>query len=506
MSPARARRYSSGMNRLLIVVAVLASLLLTAQGRAGEPVERWYVLQMQGQRAGWMHERITREGGNIRSRSGMKIEIKRGQIRMAITVDSEFIETQAGKPVTMSSSMTLGAMPTGKKYTFVDGAVEIEETAMGQVKPKVREPLPEGDWMTPRAAERHFADRIAAGDETVIIKSIDPSVGARVVTSTHTLVERTKLDVVGRTIPALKWKTTLDLYPGITSDDFTDQQGRAVRSEIDIGGIKMLILLADKDLALAKLDPPELLESTLIRLEKPIPQARTTRRATYKVTSNADRLADIPTLGAQRFERTGDRAGRVVVDLNVVAPAEAADVANQEYRDCSTMISCGDQDVQSLLKRALGDGAPEGKAARAEALRRFVYKFIDKKSLDVGFASAAEVADTAAGDCSEHGVLLCALLRADGIPSRVISGIVYVDGFSGQTNVFGYHMWTQALLDDGSGPKWVDLDAAIDREHAFDATHIALAASSLSEKDMTNSLVQLAPALGTLDIKVETVE
>jgi hypothetical protein len=49
----------------------------------------------------------------------------------------------------------------------------------------------------------------------------------------------------------------------------------------------------------------------------------------------------------------------------------------------------------------------------------------------------------------------------------------------------------------------VDLDAALSPDKAFDATHIALATSSLDDDETANSLVQLAPLLGTLKIKVE---
>ena len=39
------------------------------------------------------------------------------------------------------------------------------------------------------------------------------------------------------------------------------------------------------------------------------------------------------------------------------------------------------------------------------------------------------------------------MLRADGIPARVASGLVYADGFLGSRDIFGWHMWTQALID-----------------------------------------------------------
>ena len=73
-------------------------------------------------------------------------------------------------------------------------------------------------------------------------------------------------------------------------------------------------------------------------------------------------------------------------------------------------------------------------------MRASVHHYIDDKSLGVGFASASEVCATREGDCSEHAVLLVALLRAAGIPSRAVSGVVYVDSFVGERQVFGFHV------------------------------------------------------------------
>src|SRR5690606_5928862 len=119
-----------------------------------------------------------------------------------------------------------------------------------------------------------------------------------------------------------------------------------------------------------------------------------------------------------------------------------------------------DAKVKELTAKALKP-LPEGADAlrKAETLREFVYGYIEKKNLGVGFATASEVARTASGDCTEHGVLLAAMLRAGGVPSRVVAGLLYVDEFEGATETFGYHMWTQALVDINGTASWIDVDA-----------------------------------------------
>ena len=47
------------------------------------------------------------------------------------------------------------------------------------------------------------------------------------------------------------------------------------------------------------------------------------------------------------------------------------------------------------------------------------------------------------GDCNEHAVLLAALARAAGIPTRIEAGLVYLKGR------FYYHAWNLMYLGQG---------------------------------------------------------
>ena len=110
-----------------------------------------------------------------------------------------------------------------------------------------------------------------------------------------------------------------------------------------------------------------------------------------------------------------------------------------------------------------------------QAIAGWVNNHIDKKDYGTGFASALEVLNDRTGDCSEHSVLLVALLRAAGIPARVVSGLAYSDG-----NLIG-HMWAEAHVD-----YWRTVDA-LDLE--LDPIRIRLSASkdsrALGMTDMT---------------------
>ncbi|MGH6950556.1 MAG: transglutaminase-like domain-containing protein, partial [Vitreimonas sp.] len=85
-----------------------------------------------------------------------------------------------------------------------------------------------------------------------------------------------------------------------------------------------------------------------------------------------------------------------------------------------------------------------------------------------GHYSALDTVTRRAGDCTEAAVLLAALGRAAGIPTRVASGLAYSRAsYHGVSNAFVPHSWTLAFVDG----QWRSFDLALE---AFDSTHIAL--------------------------------
>jgi hypothetical protein len=84
-----------------------------------------------------------------------------------------------------------------------------------------------------------------------------------------------------------------------------------------------------------------------------------------------------------------------------------------------------------------------------------------------GHQTATQTVRSRSGDCGEMGLLLAALAKARGIPTRVVSGLAYTRSFEGQAYVFAPHVWVQAW----NGQYWQSFDAALGE---FNAGHIAL--------------------------------
>ena len=99
------------------------------------------------------------------------------------------------------------------------------------------------------------------------------------------------------------------------------------------------------------------------------------------------------------------------------------------------------------------------------------------------------------GDCTEHAVLLAAMLRAQKLPSRVAVGMIYIPSRSS----FGGHMWTEVFLDN----RWIPLDATLGKG-GIGAGHIKLTDSSLADNAPAplTIFLPLLQTVGKLSIEI----
>ncbi len=159
----------------------------------------------------------------------------------------------------------------------------------------------------------------------------------------------------------------------------------------------------------------------------------------------------------------------------------------------SWLIQSSDPLIAQLATR-LGEGEkdPEKLAIK---LTEGVHKTIRKKNFSRAFDSARDVATRMEGDCTEHAVLLTALLRQQMIPARVASGVIAVERDNETAMI--YHMWTEAWV----GERWLALDAAFGGRAGCD--HIKFLESDL---DSNNPYLALLPVMGSLgDLKIQVL-
>jgi transglutaminase-like putative cysteine protease len=100
--------------------------------------------------------------------------------------------------------------------------------------------------------------------------------------------------------------------------------------------------------------------------------------------------------------------------------------------------------------------------------------------------SALEVLRIKEGECQAHTYLYTALSRAAGIPTRVVSGLVYLEGMG-----FLYHSWAESFIG-----YWIAVDPTFGQAPA-DASHI-----KLIEGERLEDLSPLINVIGHLKVKV----
>lgn len=510
----------SHMNNKHPIVATLLALLFVAMlpvsAHADEQstinFDRWYVVQMAGKHAGYAHTTERQKDDKIVTQTDLKLTVQRGDQAIDIEIEMWFVETADGQPVEASSTVRPGALAIVQHVKFAEDEIVLT-TGQGDAARIKRTPVLDPSFCPPAAAQRLIEARIAEGAKDITVGLIDVSMGVNPLTVSMNIIGHENVEVFGKVVPAVVWEATASNMPGVQMREYVDEQGRAVKSSVQLlPGMDITMIEADEQLAKAKVDPPKIMAQTLVHPDKPIVKPRETRSAIYRVTINNAGTASInmPRTGYQRVVWDDKTTAAVVLDLD--QPVNAMDdLPTDADIDPSDMIDHDDEAVRELLELAL-EGLPEDTPdyVVASRLRAFVHSYIDEKDLSVGLAKAGQVARTAQGDCTEHAVLLTALLRANGIPARTVSGLLYVEKFLGQEGVFGYHMWTQAWLEQGepgspAGGRWADLDAVLP-DHDFDAAHIALTVSSMADGQLINDMVEMLPKFGRLEIQVTQAE
>lgn len=179
--------------------------------------------------------------------------------------------------------------------------------------------------------------------------------------------------------------------------------------------------------------------------------------------------------------------------------AQAEDLAS------GTLINLEDSKLKELAESVVSSLAPWQAALELEKL---AHKTIEQTNFSVAFASSSETLQNRSGDCTEFAVLLAALCRSKGIPTRLTLGLVYSPlalSADAENRTFRtaeasmiFHLWNEVLVDG----VWRPLDATQALGGA-NAARIKIYDSALNE-DMPTLLVQsIFNLIGRLEINVQ---
>lgn len=468
--------------------------------------DEWMVIRGGGQKIGYAHMMLRRDGDWIYTEMGSFMKIARGVVPLSVRTVEKTVETVDGRALEFSNLMEMSGQPVRSEGVIANGEVTITTSSAGYEDTQTYA-YQAGALMTwGLARESHLRGFEPGTQYTLLVYS--PSVTPRsALPATVEIFGEETIDYLGSQRQAIRSVTTLKAGgASLVTTAWADALGRVLISRIDMMGMPIEMVAVDEATALADFVPKEMFNSLLVPVGRAIPTGAD--RVVYKVKlkSGSNPQLNIPESAIQKVAYDANAGVAMVTVLRpgtqlMRAERDAmGDELKTEATSANMLINSEAANVQALLEEV---NIPKGASAsqKAKLLNEFVYDYIDEKSLDIGFASASETVDSASGDCSEHGVLLAALGRAAGISSRVAAGLLYMPRYAGQDDVMGYHMWTQFYIDG----RWVDYDPT--RPERFAApTRIALVYSTLSDDSLAAIGLEMVDATGNLEVTVVDVE
>ncbi|MDX2036524.1 MAG: transglutaminase-like domain-containing protein [Isosphaeraceae bacterium] len=238
----------------------------------------------------------------------------------------------------------------------------------------------------------------------------------------------------------------------------------------------------------------DLNSASLVQVASRITEPYKRREIVYRVTHASEPIADVlPNDRRQTLVPSTDDPRTGTLTVKTAGPLvgeEGPETVDPAYLAPNALITSKDSDVASLARRAVGDQKDPWR--KATAIQLWVFQNIRKKNFETAFAAASEVARDLEGDCTEHAVLTAAMCRSQGIPARVVVGLLYDEPHSG----FGFHMWNEVYVNR----RWVALDSAWDQTDV-DAVHIKLSDSSLEGVAPYETFLSVVRVLNKLQVE-----
>jgi len=243
--------------------------------------------------------------------------------------------------------------------------------------------------------------------------------------------------------------------------------GDVVRETMRLGNYELVFADSTEAEARRRNDVFDHVTPLLQRSPYRIPARDMQQKIRYRFDNHGRTVA----LPAGAGQRTWIERQTTWIQVCAGCPLDETPLADDERVRAMQPTPWLESDDPAIVRHAHGVTARAADAAdRMRRLTSFVRGHMGTKVDMLGYGTALEALRSRRGDCTEYAVLLAALGRAAGVPTRIAIGRVYARHFEGHSHVFVPHAWVQAWTGRG----WQSFDAAIG---TFDSTHIAFAVS-----------------------------
>ncbi|KRE88343.1 hypothetical protein ASG87_06915 [Frateuria sp. Soil773] len=456
------------MRRLTALLVLVPTLCLAwPAGHAGETAADtiWMSVLLGGRKIGYLQVERRYDADRITTVQTLALELNRTGRPLKLGSTSRSVESLDAEPLGFGASTRLSAIDsTVDGRRLEDGRFQVDSSVGGQDRQEMLE-WPRGALLA-EGQRRAMAAASRKAGSSYTMREFDPA-------SRH--VMEVRMDVLGDEKVVLPdgvrtlshQRQVLGLAHGDQVIDlWLDERGIPRKGLLSLVGRPLEMLACSRECALAPNQDVDMFRAAMVDSPRRLPAnwRATPLRYRVRILGPGDDRLFIDT-GEQRVTALGK--GQWLVDVGGARPGGQAPPQPEDSK-ANAWLQSDAPAIRQLAARVVGNAGSD--RAKMRRLRSFVSDYITDHGLDVGYASALEVLHSRQGDCTEYAVLLAALARAEGIPARIVSGMVYADRYAGISRVFVPHEWVQAWVGD----HWESYDAALRR---FDATHLALSSS-----------------------------
>lgn len=449
---------------LLLICSSLAAMAAPFARIDAPPLtEQWFGIYVNSERVGFYRQQVDKLD------DGYKIE-GNGSVRMKVMNFSK--EASMRETYLVSKNMALRAFDveqtvngssshvTGK----VNGnAIYLENKVNGKKSDKLLRF--KGDVYPGPALNLYPLIRSPVAGISYKVQAFDPE---------ELKIREVLITVVGEDktsegLPAIKLRN--NLYPFVNNDIWVDYQGNTLEESVREG---LVITKSEKpgalayfisDWALAKKDL--IYDFSMVPVTPLIKNPKMLTGLSVEI-SDWNNVLPLLQEGGQQSEALGDERIAIRTGSLVTLPPDfTPQKATEAHLKPAVKIESDAPEIMAQA-RTLAAGIKDQKEL-VKSLASWTAGWL-KDTIDDGGGAAASF-KSKSGNCQTHARLYTALARAAGIPTRFVSGLVYLDGKG-----FLYHSWAESFIED----RWVAVDPTYN-EFPANPTHLKLLEGHLPE-------------------------
>lgn len=489
----------SGRNptlRFVLPLVISVTVVAPVVGQSTElPREDWYAIYLQGAKVGHVYGVVSRDPkkGAIRSVTRMELTVKRLGQSVTSRVTTGYDESDAGKILGFHLDTKSSVIAMKVRGTIKGDKLLLATGENGSVQERPWDDSVIGPYAGGRLlASEAFKPGLQVMFDTFSLEAF------RKTTVRVDVKAQEDVEIMGKQLRLWRVEMSQDVMPGLTVTSWIDENANVFKSRALLMGMVMDQVKCAREQALSESESPDLFKKHgVVKVKRRVRRPRKVREAAYRIELE-NPAALKANIEDERQTIVGREGNRLVLRVHVKpGPVDGkAKIPDgfEKYTRSTMHVQSDDPKIQAATRRA--GGAEKDPWKRTKRLERWVYNAIREKSLSVGFAGARETLETREGDCSEHAVLLAAMLRASGIPSKVAYGLIYFDEPRMGGPVFGAHMWTEAWVG-----RWIALDATLAKPFV-DAMHVKLGDSALDTPGLGTEFLNLVHFLGQMSIEI----